>query len=141
MSELSPTPEHLQDPYVIQLIEALSMQQDEIEDLKHDIARYMDHTNKAESEVDRLSSENRIAFMAGFWACEAICEPSTTVTRSDRVDAWERYSVSDRRDEPCQHEWFSIPGMREEFDYFHCNKCGNGKRELKSPAQTQQERK
>jgi len=37
VSELSPTYEHLSDPYVLQLIEALSMQQDEIEDLTQEI--------------------------------------------------------------------------------------------------------
>ena len=31
---INPTKDHLSDPYVLQLIEALSKQQDEIEDLK-----------------------------------------------------------------------------------------------------------
>lgn len=37
MIELSPTPEHLKDPYVLQLIEGLSMQQDQIEELEESI--------------------------------------------------------------------------------------------------------
>ena len=36
--ELSPTEGHLNDPYVLQLIEALSRQQDEIEDFGADFA-------------------------------------------------------------------------------------------------------
>ena len=36
-SEISPTREHLEDPYVLQLIRALSMQQDEISDLRDEI--------------------------------------------------------------------------------------------------------
>jgi len=34
MTELTPTPEHLQDPYVLQLIEALAKRDDEIERLR-----------------------------------------------------------------------------------------------------------
>jgi len=34
MTEIAPTEKHLSDPYVLQLIEALSMQQDRIEELE-----------------------------------------------------------------------------------------------------------
>ena len=40
MTELSPTEEHLKDPYVLQLIEALSMQQDRIEELEEGACRF-----------------------------------------------------------------------------------------------------
>lgn len=44
MSEklLSPTEEHLNDPYVLQLIEALSRMMDEIEDLEAEVQRLCD---------------------------------------------------------------------------------------------------
>jgi len=45
--ELSPTKEHLLDPYVLQLIEALSHQQDRIEELEEGSCRYNCTTKSA----------------------------------------------------------------------------------------------
>ena len=63
MSELSPTKKHLTDPYVLQLIEALSMQQDEILDLEAEIERLQALANQIRTDWipanKRLSSEVR----------------------------------------------------------------------------------
>ena len=40
MTEIQPTPEHLSDPYVLQLIQALSQQQDLIETLENGACRF-----------------------------------------------------------------------------------------------------
>ncbi len=56
MSELSPTMEHLKDPYVLQLIEALSMQQDELEDAEDVLGNLI-------GALDRCKEEIQNAFM------------------------------------------------------------------------------
>lgn len=43
MSELLPTDENLRDPYVLQLIEGLSQQQDDIEDLENAMYAFFRH--------------------------------------------------------------------------------------------------
>lgn len=50
MSEIKPTPQHLNDPYVLQLIEALAKQGDEIDSLQ-------DILKKREATIKELSKE------------------------------------------------------------------------------------
>ena len=64
-SEISPTREHLEDPYVLQLIRALSMQQDEISDLRDEIECLQERYDLAVKKngeqfykIERLEIEN-----------------------------------------------------------------------------------
>lgn len=57
MSEISPTPEHLEDPYVLQLIEALSMQQDQIEDLTAEV----EQLQKIRQAASKVANTNKVS--------------------------------------------------------------------------------
>ena len=54
---LSPLTKHLEDPYVLQLIEALSKQQDEIEELQGNRSAFIDDLQAA---CDSLHAENQV---------------------------------------------------------------------------------
>lgn len=57
MSEIQPTEAHLTDPYVLQLIEALSMQQDQLEDCQHDCQSTI---REKDEEIRALLTEGEI---------------------------------------------------------------------------------
>lgn len=81
MSEIEPKPEHFEDPYVLQLIEALSRQQDEIEDLS------------SENRKLRLWCEVAgQAIKSGDWTVDGACDPG--------LDFHSRFA--------CDHEWVDI---------------------------------
>lgn len=63
-NELTPTAEHLNDPYILQVIEALSSQQDDIEELMREL-------DKERIEISRLHLvAGRYQFM---WEAAQLC--------------------------------------------------------------------
>ena len=58
--EIEPTPEHLNDPYVLQLIEAISRLDDETERLREALEVDRKWINRRDDEIERLRDRNEV---------------------------------------------------------------------------------